>query len=79
MIRPHRLTVTLGQTGGPNHFSGNVEHVVYRGQILTLTVRCGSHRLQADLLTHAGALPEKGSLVTLAVAPQDVTFIGQVA
>ncbi|CAN7654624.1 ABC transporter ATP-binding protein [Neorhizobium sp. LjRoot104] len=78
MIRPHRLAVALGRAEGINCFAGTVEHVVYRGQILTLTVRSGNYRLQADLLTHAGILPEKGSEVTLSVAPQDVTFIGQV-
>jgi len=56
-----------------------VEHIVYRGQTLTLTVRCGTQRLQADLPTHAGVLPEKGGEITLAVAPEDVTFIEKAA
>ncbi|MCQ1853446.1 ABC transporter ATP-binding protein [Neorhizobium galegae] len=78
MIRPHRL-VLADSAGQPNSFTGTVEHIVYRGQILTLNIRCGGRLLQADLPTHAGVLPEKGSEVTLAVAPQDVTLVGQVA
>ena len=78
-IRPHRLTVAPGSVEGPNCFAGTVEHVVYRGHILTLTVRSGRHKLQADPLTHAGVLPQKGDDVTLTVAPDDVAFIGQVA
>jgi putative spermidine/putrescine transport system ATP-binding protein len=78
MIRPHRL-VLADSAGQPNSFTGTVEHIVYRGQILTLNIRCGGRLLQADLPTHAGILPDKGSEVTLAVAPQDVTLVGQVA
>jgi putative spermidine/putrescine transport system ATP-binding protein len=78
MIRPHRLTLTAADDG-LNRFAGTVEHIVYRGQVLTLTVRCGSRSLQADLLTHAGLFQEKGSEITLAVAPGDVTLIGEVA
>ncbi|WP_136684056.1 ABC transporter ATP-binding protein [Falsirhodobacter xinxiangensis] len=75
MVRPHRLVMG----GAANSFTGTVEHIVYRGQILTMTVRSGQTRLQADLHTHAGALPEKGQTVTLGVAPEDVTFIGRAA
>ncbi|UIY31778.1 TOBE domain-containing protein (plasmid) [Neorhizobium galegae] len=78
MIRPHRL-VLADSAGQPNSFTGTVEHIVYRGQILTLNIRCGGRLLQADLPTHAGVLPEKGDEVTLAVAAQDVTLVGQVA
>ncbi len=78
MVRPHRLLLA-GDTGQPNSFSGVVEHVVYRGQILTLSVRCGGRLLQADLPTHAGILPRKGDDVTLTVAPDDVTLIGREA
>lgn len=77
MIRPHRL-VLADSAGQPNSFTGTVEHIVYRGQILTLNIRCGGRLLQADLPTHAGVLPEKGGEVTLAVAAEDVTLIGQV-
>jgi putative spermidine/putrescine transport system ATP-binding protein len=81
MIRPHRL-VLVNDAPGPselaNAFQGAVEHIVYRGQTLTLSVRCGGRLLQADLPTHAGTLPDKGDRVTLTVAPQDVTVIGQV-
>ncbi|WP_320197630.1 ABC transporter ATP-binding protein [Agrobacterium sp. rho-13.3] len=78
MIRPHRLRLAQNE-GGPNTFKGTVEHIVYRGQILTLNVRCGGRLLQADLPTHAGSLPDKGSEVVLAVAPQDLTLIGEVS
>ncbi|WP_117194822.1 ABC transporter ATP-binding protein [Rhizobium terrae] len=78
MVRPHRLLLA-GEPGQPNSFSGVVEHIVYRGQILTLSVRCGSRVLQADLPTHAGVLPKKGDNVTLTVAPDDVTLIGREA
>ncbi|WP_113340592.1 ABC transporter ATP-binding protein [Rhizobium cremeum] len=78
MVRPHRLLLA-GDTSQPNSFSGVVEHVVYRGQILTLSVRCGGRLLQADLPTHAGILPRKGDDVTLTVAPDDVTLIGREA
>jgi putative spermidine/putrescine transport system ATP-binding protein len=75
LVRPHRFL--LGD--GVNAFSGIVEHVTYRGQMLTLGVRAGDHRLQADLPTHAAALPAKGERVTLSVAPEDVTLIGEAA
>jgi len=78
MVRPHRLLLA-GEDGQPNSFTGTVEHIVYRGQILTLSVRCGSRLLQADLPTHAGVLPQKGDQVTLTVAPEDVTLIGREA
>ncbi|QWW71133.1 ABC transporter ATP-binding protein [Rhizobium sp. WYJ-E13] len=78
MVRPHRLLLA-GDAGQPNSFSGVVEHIVYRGQILTLSVRCGGRLLQADLPTHAGILPRKGDDVTLTVAPDDVTLIGREA
>ncbi|WP_367353661.1 ABC transporter ATP-binding protein [Agrobacterium pusense] len=73
LVRPHRFL--LGD--GVNAFSGVVEHVTYRGQMLTLGVRAGDHRLQADLPTHAATLPAKGERVTLSVAPEDVTLIGE--
>ncbi|WP_028035348.1 ABC transporter ATP-binding protein [Chelativorans sp. J32] len=79
MVRPHRLVLDGTGAAGVNRFSGTVEHIVYRGQTLTLTVRCGTQRLQADLPTHAGVLPEKGGEITLAVAPEDVTFIEKAA
>ncbi len=75
-IRAHTMSV-LGE--GVNAFSGVVEHVVYRGQILTIAVRAGDHRLQADLPTHAATLPAKGDRVTLSVAPDDVTLVGEAA
>ncbi|MGU3575588.1 ABC transporter ATP-binding protein [Brucellaceae bacterium C25G] len=73
LVRPHRFVV--GE--GINAFSGVVEHVVYRGQMLTITVRVGDHLLQADLPTHSTALPVKGETVTLKVAPEDVTLVGE--
>jgi putative spermidine/putrescine transport system ATP-binding protein len=76
MIRPHRLVVARDATG-INRFTGTVEHIVYRGQTLSLNVRCGAKLLQADLPTHAGGLPDKGDVVTLTVAPEDVTLVGQ--
>jgi len=76
MVRPHRFVLTNVAGNGVNHFSGIVEHIVYRGEIVTLTARSGAAVLKADLPTHAGKLPEKGSRVTLAVAPEDVTVIG---
>jgi putative spermidine/putrescine transport system ATP-binding protein len=76
MIRPHRLLLSR-DAGQPNRLAGIVEHLVYRGQIMTVTVRCGEKRLQADLPTHAGNLPDKGSELTLTVAPEDVTLVGQ--
>lgn len=76
MVRPHRFT--LAGADAPNSFGGTVEHSVYRGETLTLSVRSGDKVLLADLHTHAGKLPLKGDRVTLAVAPDDVTFIGQV-
>lgn len=78
MIRPHRLLVARDDSQ-PNRFTGTVEHIIYRGQMLTLNVRCGGKLLQADLPTHAGTLPDKGDTVTLTVAPEDVTLVGQVA
>ena len=78
MIRPHRLRLA-DHSSQLNTFHGTVEHVVYRGQTLSLTVRCANRLLQADLPTHAGEMPEKGSAISLAVSPQDVTLIGQVA
>ena len=78
MVRPHRFRLT-DRAEGANVFSGTVEHFVYRGQILTLSVRSGESLLLADLHTHAGHLPAKGDRVTLTVAPEDVTFIGQAA
>ena len=77
MIRPHRLVITDDPLA-PNAFQGTVEHVVYRGQTLSLGVRCGDRLLQADLPTHAGKLPGKGDHVVLSVSPDDVTVIGQV-
>nr|WP_280517805.1 ABC transporter ATP-binding protein [Falsirhodobacter halotolerans] len=73
LIRPHRLA--LGGTGA-NRFTGVVEDVIYRGQIMTITVRAGTVALQADIPTHAGSLPERGQEITLTVAPEDVTLIG---
>lgn len=75
MIRPHRLRVAE-QSDSTNNFKGIVEHIVYRGQLLSLSVRCGEKLLQADLPTHAGALPQKGDEIALAVSPQDVTVVG---
>ncbi|MEI4485118.1 ABC transporter ATP-binding protein [Frigidibacter sp. MR17.14] len=81
MVRPHRFTLAqpaLAQTG-PNSFTGRVETLVYRGQVLTLGVDVGGKRLTADLHTHAGHLPARGETVTLAVAPEDVTFLSGAA
>ncbi|WP_377297877.1 ABC transporter ATP-binding protein [Rhizobium sp. SGZ-381] len=78
LIRPHRLVLAT-DVRQPNSFTGTVEHVVYRGQTLTLQVRCGDRLLQADLPTHAGVLPEKQSEVTLSVAAEDVTLVGEEA
>ncbi len=75
MIRPHRLRMAE-QSDSTNNFKGTVEHIVYRGQLLSLSVRCGEKLLQADLPTHAGALPQKGDEIALAVSPQDVTVVG---
>lgn len=75
MIRPHRLRMAE-QSDSTNNFKGIVEHIVYRGQLLSLSVRCGEKLLQADLPTHAGALPQKGDEIALAVSPQDVTVVG---
>ncbi|QCI99719.1 ABC transporter ATP-binding protein [Agrobacterium larrymoorei] len=75
MIRPHRLRVAE-QSDSTNNFKGIVEHIVYRGQLLSLSVRCGEKLLRADLPTHAGALPQKGDEIALAVSPQDVTVVG---
>ncbi|MFK0386458.1 ABC transporter ATP-binding protein [Agrobacterium sp. NPDC090273] len=75
LVRPHRFV--LGE--GVNSFSGIVDHVVYRGQMLTISVKTGDHRLQADLPTHAATLPMKGDHVTLSVAPDDVTLVGEAA
>lgn len=75
MVRPHRFRLA-DQVSAPNSFTGMVEHYVYRGQILTISVRSGESLLLADLHTHAGNLPATGDQVTLVVAPEDVTFIG---
>ncbi len=75
LIRPHRLT--LATAAVDNHFTGTVEHIVYRGQVQSMTVRCGEQRLQADLFTHAGQLPQIGDRVSLAVAAEDITLIGK--
>ncbi|WP_288430878.1 ABC transporter ATP-binding protein [uncultured Agrobacterium sp.] len=75
MIRPHRLRMAE-QSDSTNNFKGIVEYIVYRGQLLSLSVRCGEKLLQADLPTHAGALPQKGAEIALAVSPQDVTVVG---
>ena len=64
---------------GLNHFTGRVEHLVYRGQLLTLTVRVGERTIVADLPTHAGKLPALGETVSLSIAPDDVTLIGEAA
>ena len=76
MVRPHRFVLADAAGDGVNHFPGVVEHILYRGEIVTLTARSGEAVLRADLPTHAGKLPERGSRVTLAVAPEDVTLIG---
>lgn len=76
LVRPHRLA--LGGTGA-NRFTGTVEDVVYRGQIMTLTLRSGGTTLQADIPTHAGALPARGDEIALTVAPEDVTLVGTAA
>ena len=76
LIRPHRLRLVPAPSApAPNHFTGVVEHRVYRGQYLTLTVACGAHRLLADIPTQTGVDPQPGDAVTLAVAREDVTPI----
>lgn len=80
LVRPHRLVLDADSAAtGPNRFQGRVEHVVYRGEILTLTVRSGERTIRADVLTHAGSLPAKGDHVALRVAEGDVTLVGAVA
>ncbi|GLQ11907.1 ABC transporter ATP-binding protein [Devosia yakushimensis] len=76
LVRPHRIL--LGHQG-TNHFTGTVEHLVYRGQILTLTVKVGERTIIADLPTHAGKLPVTGETIALSIAPDDVTLIGEAA
>ena len=73
LIRPHRLTLN---GPGENQFSGTVQHLVYRGDTLTLTVDVGDRPFLVDLPTHAGTLPSRGDTVTLAVARDDVTMVG---
>ncbi|MCS2608084.1 ABC transporter ATP-binding protein [Halomonas dongshanensis] len=76
LVRPHRLALVEAGSGGVNRFAGRVENVVYRGQLMSITVAAQGVRLQADIPTHAGALPERGQQVTLSVAPEDVTLVG---
>ncbi|MDR3471104.1 MAG: ABC transporter ATP-binding protein [Devosia sp.] len=75
MVRPHRFVLATSGATGVNQFAGVVEQLTYRGELLSLAVRVGPHLLQADVPTHAAALPEKGAPVSLAVAPADVTPI----
>ncbi|PWC17743.1 ABC transporter ATP-binding protein [Brenneria corticis] len=76
LIRPHRLAPALaGNNAGVNRFSGIVERIVYRGQVQSLTVVCGQHRLQAEIFTHVGYAPQVGESITLTVDPADVTLI----
>jgi putative spermidine/putrescine transport system ATP-binding protein len=73
LVRPHRFI--LGAAGA-NQFTGNVSHLVYRGETLTLTVDISGRSLTVDLPTHAGALPQRGETITLSVTPEDITLIG---
>ena len=75
MVRPHRFVLAAPNASGDNRFAGTVEQLTYRGEILSLAVRVGPHLLQADIPTHAAALPRKGISVALTVAPADVTPI----
>ena len=75
MLRPHRVAVGNPGQQGVNQFSGTVEHIVYRGEILSLTVKVGSHLIQSDNLTRAAIIPRKGDTVGLSIAPDDVTII----
>lgn len=76
LVRPHRFTLGARDT---NSFRGTVKHLVYRGDILTLDVEIGGRTFIVDLPTHAGTLPDRGDIIALAVAPEDVTVIGAAA
>ena len=76
MVRPHRFT--LGGAGA-NRFEGKVTNLVYRGEILSATVVVADKSLVIDIPTHAGGLPGLGDTIAIAVAPEDVTFIGEAA
>ncbi|HEY4200375.1 MAG TPA: ABC transporter ATP-binding protein [Devosiaceae bacterium] len=73
LVRPHRFTLK-GQ--GENVFTAQVQHLVYRGDTLTLDVSVGDKTLRVDLPTHAGTLPHQGDTISLSVASDDVTVIG---
>ena len=75
LLRPHRITVGAPEATGANHFNGTVEQVVYRGEILSLTIAIGPYRLHADSPTRAGIVPHKGDRVGVSIAPDDVTVI----
>jgi putative spermidine/putrescine transport system ATP-binding protein len=75
MLRPHRMAIGSVEAQGGNQFAGTVEHIVYRGEILSLTVKVGSHRIQSDSLTRAAIIPRKGDVVGLSIAADDVTVI----
>lgn len=77
LVRPHRLSLVRDTPSAEtNLFHGTVEHFVYRGQILTLTVNTGTLHLTADIPTSADAMPALGDRVTLSANPADVTVIG---
>ena len=75
LLRPHRIAVGPPEATGVNHFTGTVEQVVYRGEILSLTIAIGPYRIHADSPTRAGAVPRKGERVGISIAPDDVTVI----
>jgi putative spermidine/putrescine transport system ATP-binding protein len=75
MLRPHRIAVGNPGVQGANQFTGTVEHIVYRGEILSMNVAVGLHRIQTDSLTRAAIIPRKGDVVGLSIMADDVTVI----
>jgi len=77
LIRPHRLKRIDEASATHNVFRGHIAHIVYRGQIVTLSVAVGSLTIQADLHTHADFIPQIGDAITLQALAADVTLIGR--
>jgi putative spermidine/putrescine transport system ATP-binding protein len=75
MLRPHRIAVGNPGVQRANRFTGTVEHIVYRGEILSMNVAVGLHRIQTDSLTRAAIIPRKGDVVGLSIMADDVTVI----